>query len=285
MSTNNNNEGKPTPAAVSAANLSDMDTDAALLAIALERIPGFQQYPPDADEERKQDIDRLNVMAIKNHAISLVVNRPGKPKDDRKYGGDDDEEDEEEEELPEPTPAEIKAAELCPNMDYDDALLALQKGLVPHIEQYPPDATEKKKRDIDGNNALALRQYRLKNTVADLHETVTEAVAALDVAPSAAPAPAPTNRAPAPSLIQQALAQVQLENDQARADQQAELGQFRVELGEVQGQVAVLTETVADQGERLSTVEERLDRADAARSPPRRNPPRGKKGKGGKKQK
>ena len=96
----------------------------------------------------------------------------GKPKDDRKYGGGGDDDDEEEE-LPEPTPADLKAAELCTKMDYDDALLALQKDLVPHIQQYPPDATEKQKRDIDETNALAVDNYGVKITVDNLAESVS----------------------------------------------------------------------------------------------------------------
>lgn len=185
-----------------------------------------------------------------------------------------------------PTPADLKAAELCTKMDYDDALLALQKDLVPDIQQYPPDATEKQKRDIDETNALAVNTYGLKITVDNLREDV----GGLDVAPAAAPAAAPTD-APTDRL-QQLFAQADEDDAAFLAEIQAQYDSARRDITALQEsdanqneQIAVLTETAAQQGERLSTVEERLDRADAERSPPRRNPPRGKKGKGGKKQK
>ena len=78
---NNDDEGKPkddlnssslTHAEVNAANLSDMDTDGALLALQRGMIPHFEQYPPKANEERKQAIDKLNVLAIKNYALSII---------------------------------------------------------------------------------------------------------------------------------------------------------------------------------------------------------------------
>ena len=60
------------PAEVNAANLSDMDTNTALLALQLGMIPHFEQYPPKANEEGKQAIDKLNVLAIKNYALSII---------------------------------------------------------------------------------------------------------------------------------------------------------------------------------------------------------------------
>ena len=213
----------------------------------------------------------------------------GKPKDHLECGSD------EEEEVPEVTDSMVNAIKLL-GEDIDATLLAraIGNGEVPLFTEYPPGATEKRKRDIDGMNVLAVNGYLLHLTAANLDEVmagVKDATAGLDVAPTAA-APAPSRRA------QQLLDRAREESAAFEADIQAQYEGLRGDVAELQvsdanqnEQLAVLTEAVAQQGEQIADNTEQIadiraqqqqQQQHQQQQPRRRNPARGK-GKGGKK--